>query len=61
MNKSLFSPKDLLRRVQEYFEKVPAAEVVRRAEQLKPPPDSEPLGMLPEGAKSPLDLIRKEE
>lgn len=53
MNENSLDPKTLRAAINQYFEQTPAAEVVRRAEELTPPPGSEPLGMLPEGAETP--------
>ena len=52
----MLTPADLGEAIEEYFKKTPADEVVRRAEELKPPPESEPLGMLSEGAKIPFNF-----
>ena len=55
---NLLTPEELRRKVEEYFKKTPPAEVVRAAEKSTPQMDSECLGMLPEGAKTPFDFTR---
>ena len=45
------SPQEVLDAIEEHFATTPAEEVVRRAEELKPPPESKPNGMAPEGTK----------
>ncbi|KKU58778.1 MAG: hypothetical protein UX81_C0016G0017 [Parcubacteria group bacterium GW2011_GWA2_47_12] len=49
------TPESLREAIEKHFKETPADEIVRRAEKLRPPPESEPLGMLPEGFKSPFD------
>lgn len=55
-NGNLLKPKDVADAIGRHFERTSAKEVVRRAKELTPPPESEPLGMLPEGAKVPFNL-----
>lgn len=55
-NGNLLKPKDVADAIGRYFKRTSAKKVVRRAEKLKPPPKSEPLGMLPEGAKAPFNF-----
>jgi hypothetical protein len=49
------TPESLHKAIEKHFKETPAEEVVRRAEELTPPPESEPLGMLPEGARIPFN------
>ncbi|OGG78161.1 hypothetical protein A3A36_00635 [Candidatus Kaiserbacteria bacterium RIFCSPLOWO2_01_FULL_52_12b] len=55
-NGNLLKPKNVADAIERYFKRTSAKEVVRRAEELTPPPESEPLGMLPDDAKDPLNL-----
>lgn len=52
MKGNLLKPKDVADAIGRYFKRTSAKKVVRRAEELKPPPGNEPLGMLSEGGKS---------
>ena len=56
-NGNLLKPKDVADAIERDFKRTSAKEVVRRAEELIPPPESEPLGMLPEGAEVPFNFV----